>query len=365
MRDQTRAVVQPMSTWLTSPTQRGGLYPLLPGILVCAVVACAAFALQAFEVRLVGHLYIDALVFAIFLGIAARSIWSPNAVFRNGIAFSAKPLLELAVMLLGASISFSAILAFGLPTLFGIVVTVALALVASYAIARLVGLPRRLSVLIACGNSICGNSAIAAVAPVVDASSEDVAASIAFTAVLGVIFVLALPLIYPMLKLTESQYGTLAGLTVYAVPQVLAATLPVGLLAMQVATLVKLVRVLMLGPIVFALSVLMRKRAAAAQREPVPRGLFDYLPWFILGFLLLVAVRSLGFMPEKASQSLAAAAGVLTVVSMGALGLGVDVRVIGRVGVRVTSAVVGSLVILTLVSLVTIAILARHPLLNG
>ena len=92
------------------------------------------------------------------------------------------------------------------------------------AICRLLGLPLRMSILVACGNSICGNSAIAAVAPIIDADGDDVASSIAFTAVLGVVVVLGLPLLVPLLKMSLTQYGVLAGLTVYAVPQVLAAT---------------------------------------------------------------------------------------------------------------------------------------------
>ncbi len=107
-----------------------------------------------------------------------------------------------------------------------------------------------MAVLVACGNSICGNSAIAAVAPVIGADGEDVAASIAFTAVLGVVVVLSLPLACPLLHLSGLQYGALAGLTVYAVPQVLAAAAPLGAVAVQIGTLVKLVRVLMLGPVV-------------------------------------------------------------------------------------------------------------------
>ena len=114
-------------------------------------------------------------------------------------------------------------------------------------------------ILIACGNSICGNSAIVAVAPIIGATSDEVASSIAFTAVLGVVVVLTLPLLVPILELSLTQYGVLAGLTVYAVPQVLAATLPIGALSNQVGTVVKLVRVLMLGPVVLGLSLLTRR----------------------------------------------------------------------------------------------------------
>ena len=113
------------------------------------------------------------------------------------------------------------------PMLLGIASVVAVAILASYGIGRLLGLPVRMALLVACGNSICGNSAIAAVAPVIGADGDDVAASIAFTAVLGVLAVLGLPLLAPLLGLSGHQYGVLAGLTVYAVPQVLAATAPV------------------------------------------------------------------------------------------------------------------------------------------
>ena len=88
----------------------------------------------------------------------------------------------------------------------------------------------------------------------IGAESDDIASSIAFTAVLGVLVVLGLPLLVPLLRMSLTQYGVLAGLTVYAVPQVLAATLPIGALSNQVGTVVKLVRVLMLGPVVLGLS---------------------------------------------------------------------------------------------------------------
>ncbi len=106
-------------------------------------------------------------------------------------------LLEIAVVLLGASVSAARPREPGPALLVGIAGVVALAIAASYGIGRLLGLPRRMAMLVACGNSICGNSAIAAVAPVIGADGDDVAAAIAFTAVLGVLVVLGLPLLVP------------------------------------------------------------------------------------------------------------------------------------------------------------------------
>jgi uncharacterized integral membrane protein (TIGR00698 family) len=230
---------------------------------------------------------------------------------------------------------------------------VAVAIGASYGLCRLLGLPKRMAVLVACGNSICGNSAIAAVAPVIGAKPEDVASSVAFTAILGVIVVLCLPLLVPLLDLSATQYGVLAGLTVYAVPQVLAATLPVGMLSTQIGTLVKLVRVLMLGPVVVAFSLLAGRQEGSKPGFSLSR----FVPWFIIGFLGLAALRSLGLIPDAALSAILPATKFLTILSMAALGLGVDLKVLGRVGGRVTMAVSLSLVVLIGISLALIRLL--------
>jgi uncharacterized integral membrane protein (TIGR00698 family) len=327
----------------------------LPGTGLCVLITLVAIAIQIAEERITAHPYVEALVLAILLGSAVRSVWQPPSYFLPGIAFSGKFLLEVAVMLLGASISLGAIAASGPALLGGIVATVVLAIFASYMICQLFGLPQRISILIACGNSICGNSAIAAVAPVIGASGDDIASSIAFTAILGVVVVLALPLTFVLLALNETQYGALAGLTVYAVPQVLAATVPIGVVATHVGTLVKLVRVLMLGPVVIALSLvaprLSGSQGGGAARRP---GLSGLVPWFIVGFLVLATARSLGLIPDVVIKPLTYVSGLLTIVSMAALGLGVDVRVMGRLGPRVTFAVTGSLVVLFCISLALI-----------
>lgn len=318
---------------------------LAPGLLLCAAVVAGAEVLQALEVTLFGRAWLESLVLAILIGTLVRTLWTPPAAYAPGIAFSAKMLLEVAVMLLGASLSLRAILAAGPVLLVGIAVVVALSLGFSYGIGRLMGLPRKMAVLVACGNSICGNSAIAAAAPVIGANAKDVASAIAFTAVLGVAVVLGLPLLVPALGLNDLQYGILAGLTVYAVPQVLAATAPVAALSVQMGTLVKLVRVLMLGPVVVGLSLVAGR--AGGKKPPLSR----LVPWFILGFLALAALRAAGAIPEAALAPISTVAGILTVLSMAALGLGVDVRVVARAGGRVTATVVLSLLALGLASL--------------
>ena len=173
---------------------------LIPGISLSLLIALAAYGIQLLQLHYFEHPYLEALVIAILLGTAVRTAWMPGPRWQAGIAFCAKQVLEVAVTLLGASISFALLAASGLALLSAIVATVAVMLAATYAIARLLGLPVRLSILIACGNSVCGNSAIAAAAPIIGAKGDEIASSISFTAILGVLVVLGLPLLIPLLE---------------------------------------------------------------------------------------------------------------------------------------------------------------------
>jgi uncharacterized integral membrane protein (TIGR00698 family) len=323
---------------------------MLPSVLLCVAITIAAILLQAIEVHYAGQPYLEALVLAILLGVTIRTAWTPGPLWRPGIGFSAKYMLEFAIVMLGASVSVATIVALGPFLVIGIASVVAIAIGSSYAICRVLGLPLRMAVLIACGNSICGNSAIAAVAPVIGADSDDIASSISFTAVLGVAVVLGLPLLVPILQLSLTQYGVLAGLTVYAVPQVLAATLPIGALSNQVGTVIK--RVLMLGPVVLGFSLFARRLRPSdntSRNSRWPR-LDEMVPWFIVGFLGVLITRSLGLMSQSLLPPITHAAALLTTIAMAALGLGVDVRVVVRSGIRVTLAVTASLILLGLMS---------------
>jgi uncharacterized integral membrane protein (TIGR00698 family) len=340
------------------------VFATLPGMLLCGAIGTSATILDSFEIRWLGRSWLEALVLAIILGTAVRTAWTPGARWESGIKFSAKTLLEIAVMILGVTISAQMVVVGGPALLAGIFGVVCVSLVLSYGIGRLFGIPPRMAMLIACGNSICGNSAIAVVAPVIGATSKDIATSIAFTAVLGVAVVVGLPLVAVEWNMTPEGFGVFAGLTVYAVPQVLAATAPISSLSAQVGTLVKLVRVLMLGPLVLALSLFVRAQgaldgtapAATATDDRVKRRLplHQLVPWFITGFLLLIAARSSGIVPSAVAEPASRAASVLTIISMAALGLGVDIRVIAKAGPRVTAVITLSLVSLGAIALMLI-----------
>lgn len=318
-----------------------------PGLLLCALIALAAWGVEAGQRHLLGRPWLDALLIAILLGAAVRAVWVPPRRMSSGVALAAKPVLEVAIVLLGLTLDVPALLRAGPTLLVAIVIAVVAAYVAAYAIARALGVAPRLAALVAIGNAICGNSAIAAAAPVVGAEADDVAAAIAFTAVLGVVVVLLLPLAGAALRLDDFQYGVVAGLTVYAVPQVLAAALPVSALSADVGTLVKLTRVLLLGPALVALGIWARaalrqgagQGSHAATRPPV-------IPWFIAGFLVLAAARGAGLVPGDIIEPVRTVSKVLTIVALAALGLGVDVRDVRRVGASVGAAAIGGVLVL-------------------
>src|SRR5262249_43132963 len=148
--------------------------------------------------------------------------------FLVGCNFAAKQVLEFAVVLLGASVDFVAFAKAGGGMIAAAGVAVVGTILVAVYIGRLFRITKNTAVLVGVGNGICGNSAIAAVAPIVKASPDEVAASIGFTAVLSIFMVLLLPVVQQRLHLSPQQYGVVAGLCVYAVPQVLAATFAVS-----------------------------------------------------------------------------------------------------------------------------------------
>ncbi|KQU94159.1 putative sulfate exporter family transporter [Devosia sp. Root105] len=326
---------------------RRKIVAVLPGLGLALGVTAVALGAEALQERLLGARCVDGLVIAILAGTLIHTLMGLAPRFVAGVQFASKTILEIAVVLLGGTISAAALAQSGIELIAAVAVVVLLALTTSYLVGRWLGLDERLATLVACGNSICGNSAIMATAPVIEAPAEDVAASIAFTAALGIVVVLLLPLAFGALGLTQWQYGVVAGLSVYAVPQVLAATGPVGVMSTQVGTLVKLMRVLMLGPVVLFVGLRHGRKGAV-------RPSFSLLlPWFITGFLLMMAARSLGLLPEATLQPLQAASSQLTLVSMAALGLSVDLRSVLSSGGRVLAAGFISILVLLGLALAT------------
>ena len=321
-----------------------------PGLAFCAAFAVIAYYLDQLERRIVGNAVLDSLVIALVIGIALRNLIKVPKSLDAGAKYASKQVLEASVFLLGASVVVGRIWDAGLTLFLLIAFSVIGGLTFTYLVGRyLFRLPSKLAVLVGVGQSICGNSAVAAAAPAIGATADDVAAAIGIGAVLGVGQIILLPLLVPGLDLTHYQYGVVAGIAVYAVPQVVAAAFTVSNLSGQVATLVKLVRVLFLGPVVVGLRIV-HPGAAPAGTSMMGR-IQSFVPWFIGGFVLLAVLRSTGVISESVGGNAQSVSKWLFITSMVGLGLGVDLKSVRAVGPKVAGTVLVSILFMLAVSL--------------
>jgi uncharacterized membrane protein YadS len=307
------------------------------GVAISAVVGLIGVALGRVEARLIGREWLEGLVLAIILGLVARLFWTPTADEKLGIAFCAKPLLEVAIVLLGASLDAALLKIGGLALLGSVFALVIVAVAVGTVIGRAFGLPPHLATLVACGNAICGNSAIAAIAPIIEADEEHITSAVAFTALGSVAVVVGLPFLSHALGLEPRAFGALAGLSVYAVPQVLA-------------------RVLMLGPLAMFFA-LRKARLSGEKHRFDAHTILEMAPPFIIGFAVLGVARSAGWISEAMALHGRDLAGWLTVVAMAALGLSSDPRVVRKAGRPVLFAAGLSLCVLVAMGLGLIRLL--------
>ncbi|MEU5943353.1 putative sulfate exporter family transporter [Micromonospora sp. NPDC047548] len=325
------------------PSRRERWVALGPGVALCAGAA---------GVALVGGLLlptVSPLLIAIVLGAALCNVVRLPAVFSPGLAFAAKRLLRLGIVLLGLQLVLSDILRLGSGMIAVVVVTVLAGLVGTMFIGRLLGISVTQRLLIACGFSICGAAAVAAADGVVDAEEEEVVTAVALVVIFGTLMIPAVPLAAEALGLSTTQTGLWAGGSIHEVAQVVAVGGTVGGAALSLAVVVKLARVLLLAPVITVLSLRQRRMRtslpAGGKRPPV-------IPLFVVGFLAMAALRTTGLLPGAVLTGARTAQTALLAAAMFALGCGVRVQTLSRVGVRPFLLASGSTAVVAGVSLV-------------
>ncbi|WP_247826390.1 YeiH family protein [Arthrobacter antioxidans] len=321
---------------------------LAPGLTVVAAGVAVAVWMGSLQ-SVLGPLVI-ALVLGVLL--ANSPLYAPS--LRPGVTTGTKKLLRAGVVLLGLQLALPDIVALGLPVLGLIVACVALSYVLTLQLGLRLGLTRAGATLMAAGFSICGASAIAGLQGVVRADDDETAGAVAMVTLYGSLMIVVLPVLGGLLGLSEDRFGMWAGLAVHEVAQVVAVAGTAGATALAVATVVKLGRVLMLAPVAALASLGERRRAAVlagADRRgrsaagspgvPVSGARPPVVPLFVLGFLVMVAVRSLGILPDQVLALGRTVTTVLLAAGMFGLGAGIDVRRLLRTGGRF--AAVGAL----------------------
>ncbi|TPX03092.1 putative sulfate exporter family transporter [Schumannella luteola] len=335
---------------------------LAPGILVCAVIAVVATLIGS-VVPLVGSA-----VPGIVIGVVIALIRKPGAVLKPGIQFTSKRLLQVAVVLLGAQLSLGQIAAVGLESLPVMLGSLIVCLVGAWLIGRALGVIGDLRTLIGVGTGICGASAIAAVSPVIGAVSAEVAYAVSTIFLFNISAVIVFPIIGHALGLSPHAFGLFAGTAVNDTSSVVATAAVYGHGAANFAVVVKLVRTLMIIPITIGLAVLVGRRRAGlegsrvatnARDTPVeagipghpqlseaeeaarpapprltPLGVLRLIPWFLIGFVVVAIVGSLGVIPAEAKPGLSAASVFLIAMALSAIGLSTDIAAIRRSGWR-------------------------------
>jgi uncharacterized integral membrane protein (TIGR00698 family) len=236
---------------------------------------------------------------------------------------ASRQVLRVGVALLGLQLLLPEIVALGWPLLVVIAAVVLLGIGGTLALGRLLGVPPERSLLVACGFSICGAAAVAAVEGVRESKDEDVATVVSLVVVFGSVVMLALPLGAVALGFDPVAAGAWSGASIHEVGQVVVAGGLVGGAALQVAVAVKLGRVLMLAPVLAVLSV--RSRRTAAVRPPL-------VPGFVLAFVAAAALRTALPLPAVALDVAGWVQAGALATAMFALGCGLDVAVLRRTG---------------------------------
>jgi uncharacterized integral membrane protein (TIGR00698 family) len=298
---------------------------LLPGLWACVALAIAAVLLGSL-LPIVG-----APVFAIVLGVAIAAMRPLSPYWNAGTAFAAKNVLQWSIVLLGAQLSLSELAAGGRAALPVMIGTFILVLALAYVGGRALGLDRDLRRLLAIGTAICGGSAIAALASVIEVDRSDVAYALATIFFFNVVAVVTFPPLGHALALSQGAFGLWAGTAINDTSSVVAAAFAYGHAAGNSAVVVKLTRTLLIVPVVMFYAA---KRAIAHRSGDEPVRWSAVVPWFVLWFIAAAALDSVGAIPAAWHVPIQRIALFTIVVALAGVGLSSDLTRIKAAGLR-------------------------------
>ncbi|MCL2493034.1 MAG: YeiH family protein [Clostridiales bacterium] len=335
-------------------------YHIIPGILLSFAVAFPSW-LIGMAVPVVGGPII-----AILIGIAVSAIfprltnhWFKNGVtFEDGVKYTSKKLLQYSVVLLGFSLNFFNVVQVGGQTLLIMLVTMALAFVTAFFVGKLLKLPGNTTALIGVGTAICGGSAIAAAAPVLRAKDEDVSQSISTIFLFNIIGALIFPALGMLMHMGDTAFGTWAGVAITDTSSVVAAgtswsSATGSDLALQIATISKLTRALMIVPVCLVLALYtMRKHKRAEGGE---FSFVKVFPWFVLAFVVAAVLNTFANLPAWMSVDLTNLGKFVIIMAMGAIGLNTHIKELFSNGIRPILLGASCWIALTIVSLIIVS----------
>jgi len=320
-----------------------------PGLILSLVLGLLAIGVSVLPfppfTLLSGAHPIDSVMAAIFIGLVLNMLWTPSKAFEPGIQKSSHLLLPISIVLLGARFDLRQLMEVPYSALGLILFCIFLTFVAFYIFSKIFKLNKQMGVLLGFGTAICGSAAIVAIKPILNASKQDTTVAITIVNLLGVLAIFLFPLFGHFLQLSDVAYGLWAGTSIQAVAQVVGAGFGYSVAAGLYATLIKLVRVLMLAPCVMVLSMMQGKDAQSSGFS-----LSRYCPPFIIMFYILVLVSSTGIL-EPIKPALAFLSNFLMTIALAAIGLESSIKHLLEAGKKPLLVASVGMLVLVLVSL--------------
>ena len=302
------------------------------GLILCFAVAGLSVLLE----ELIPGGLLGASIIALFMGTIINSFFHPDWM-KPALKFASKKILKCAIVLLGASLSIRTIMSVGKMTFFVMIFTFAMCFGAGYFIRKLFGLNWKLSNLISAGTGICGGSAVAAIAPVIDADDKDIAFAMSSTFLFDMVMIALYPLMGKALGMTDIAYGIWAGTSVNDTASVVASGYAFSEAAGDFATMVKLTRTIAIIPtvLVFAfIGMRIKQKEMKAADGGKKVNIIKIIPWFIGGFLLLAILNSAGCIPTATSGILKNTSKFLMVTALAAIGLNTSLLDFKKAGLK-------------------------------
>jgi uncharacterized integral membrane protein (TIGR00698 family) len=293
----------------------------IKGIILSLVIALAAVFLGGL-VPIVGGA-----VFGILLGIVFGNIIGRPDGTAHGIHFTSKKVLQWAIIALGGGLSLKQVYVTGISSLYVMAFTLSAAFITAYLFGKILKVPFKLTSLIGMGTAICGGSAIAAIAPIIEAEDQEIAYAISTVFMFNIIAVVVFPALGRLMMMTQHGFGLWAGTAINDTSSVVAAAYSYGNEAGAYATIVKLTRTTMIIPIslIFAAVAVFKKEKDAENRH-IHYSFFKIFPWFILWFLAASMLNTFGIINTGASKIFVEAGKFMIVVALTAIGLHSDIK---------------------------------------
>lgn len=325
----------------------------MPGFSIALLIAILARYIESLlPLPLIGDS-----VIALFIGLALNQIKKPNKLIEEGLKFTSKKVLKFSIILLGASLSIGTILNVGRLSLTVMLFTLLTCFGGGYFVGKWLRLDWKLSNMISAGTGICGGSAIAAIAPVIEAEDKDVAYAMSATFIFDMAMIVLFPIMGRMMKLSDMAYGLWAGTAVNDTSSVVAAGYAFSEAAGDFATMVKLTRTLSIIPTVLIFSLINvhinAKKSDGNRTRHDKVKITSLFPWFILAFIAMAIVNSFGLIPTTVSNIMKTISKFLMVSSLAAIGMNTDFREMKKSGIN---PMIHGFIISALVVIVAIAV---------